>query len=114
MPYATNHGLRIHYRVEGAGPPLVLQHGYTWHMGGWATSGYVEPLKFHYQLILLDARGHGASDEDAMPAVWRRGGQRHSADARVRSAHAERHLCIVPRPESSRGLLAGCCRAPRR
>ena len=71
MPYATNQGLRIHYRVEGVGPPLVLQHGYTWHMGGWATSGYVEPLKSHYQLILLDARGHGASDKPHDPDAYR-------------------------------------------
>src|SRR5215471_1863630 len=71
MPYATNQGLRIHYRVEGAGPPLVLQHGYTWNMGGWSRSGYVEPLKSHYQLILLDARGHGASDKPHDPDAYR-------------------------------------------
>ena len=71
MPYASNQGLRINYRVEGAGPPLVLQHGYTWHMGGWSRSGYVEPLKSHYQLILLDARGHGASDKPHDPDAYR-------------------------------------------
>jgi len=27
MPYANNQGVRIHYEVEGTGPPLVLQHG---------------------------------------------------------------------------------------
>lgn len=32
MPYATNQGVRIHYRVEGKGPLLVLQHGFTWNM----------------------------------------------------------------------------------
>ena len=39
MPYATNQGLRINYRVEGAGPPLVLQHGYTWNMGAGRGAG---------------------------------------------------------------------------
>jgi hypothetical protein len=29
MPYANNHGIRIHYQVEGQGPPLVLQHGFS-------------------------------------------------------------------------------------
>ena len=29
MPYADNNGVRIHYEVEGNGPPLVLQHGGT-------------------------------------------------------------------------------------
>jgi pimeloyl-ACP methyl ester carboxylesterase len=63
MPYADNHGLRIHYQVEGAGPPLVLQHGSTSSIQAWYQNGYIEPLKPHYQLILVDARGHGASDK---------------------------------------------------
>jgi hypothetical protein len=29
MPYADNQGVRIHYQVEGDGPPLVMQHGFT-------------------------------------------------------------------------------------
>ena len=29
MPYASNNGVRIHYEVEGKGPPLVLQHGFS-------------------------------------------------------------------------------------
>jgi pimeloyl-ACP methyl ester carboxylesterase len=61
MPYADNQGIRIHYTVEGEGPPLVLQHGSTSHIQAWYQNGYVEPLKPHYQLILVDARGHGAS-----------------------------------------------------
>jgi pimeloyl-ACP methyl ester carboxylesterase len=70
MPYATNQGVRIHYRVEGDGPPLVLQHGYTWNMESWSRSGYVETLKSQYQLVLLDARGHGASDKPHDPAAY--------------------------------------------
>jgi pimeloyl-ACP methyl ester carboxylesterase len=27
MPYANNNGIRIHYEVEGSGPPLLLHHG---------------------------------------------------------------------------------------
>ena len=27
MPYATNQGVKIHYEVEGQGPPIILQHG---------------------------------------------------------------------------------------
>ena len=29
MPYATSHGRRIFYDVEGTGQPLVLYHGLT-------------------------------------------------------------------------------------
>jgi pimeloyl-ACP methyl ester carboxylesterase len=63
MPHATNQGVRIHYRVEGEGPALVLQHGFTWNMDGWARHGYVDALRPHHRLILVDARGHGASDK---------------------------------------------------
>ena len=63
MPYANNQGIRIHYQVEGEGPPLVLQHGSTSSIQAWYQNGYVEPLKGDYQLILVDARGHGDSDK---------------------------------------------------
>ena len=63
MPYANNQGVRIHYEVEGAGPPLVLQHGYTDSLESWYENGYVETLKRDHRLILVDARGHGASDK---------------------------------------------------
>ncbi len=38
MPYANNHGIRIHYQVEGEGPPLVLQHGSTSSLQAGLTS----------------------------------------------------------------------------
>lgn len=63
MPYATNQGLRIHYRVEGRGPALVLQHGFRWNLEGWSRYGYVDPRRSRHRLILVDARGHGASDK---------------------------------------------------
>ena len=53
----------FHYQVEGEGPPLVLQHGFTQKIKRWYMAGYVDALKPHYQLILVDARGHGASDK---------------------------------------------------
>lgn len=70
MPYADNCGTRIHYRVEGSGPPLVLQH---WSLGssvGWYEYGYVDALKDDYTLIALDARGHGASDSPHDPVSY--------------------------------------------
>jgi pimeloyl-ACP methyl ester carboxylesterase len=72
MPYTTNRGVRIHYGIEGAGPPLVLQHGYTSNIRRWFRCGYVEALKGHYQLVLVDARGHGASDKphDRAAYTW--------------------------------------------
>jgi pimeloyl-ACP methyl ester carboxylesterase len=59
-----------HYRIEGSGRPLVLQHGFTWSLESWSRSGYLEILKPHYRLILVDARGHGASDKPREPAAY--------------------------------------------
>ncbi len=57
MPYANNNGTRIHYEVEGVGPPLLLQHGTTGSWEDWAEFGYAQPLRKEYRLILVDARG---------------------------------------------------------
>lgn len=63
MPFVNNQGVRIHYKTEGDGPPLVLQHGFTQSIERWYECGYVDLLKPHFRLILIDARGHGASDK---------------------------------------------------
>jgi pimeloyl-ACP methyl ester carboxylesterase len=63
MPYVNHEGIRIHYQVDGKGPPLVLLHGFTSNMKSWYQYGYVKVLRRDYQLILIDARGHGASDK---------------------------------------------------
>ena len=72
MPYATNQGVRIHYQVGGEGAPLVLLHGFNSNLERWHEWGYVEPLQRDYRLILLDARGHGASDKpyDRAAYTW--------------------------------------------
>jgi len=70
MPYADSHGVRIHYQVEGAGPPLVLLHGFTDSLASWYEFGYVSALAPDYKLILLDARGHGGSDKPHEPAAY--------------------------------------------
>jgi pimeloyl-ACP methyl ester carboxylesterase len=70
MPYANNHSVRIHYQVEGEGPPLVLQHGFTSSLQSWYAYGYVAALRQHYQLILIDARGHGQSDKPYDPQAY--------------------------------------------
>ncbi len=62
MPHAMNGGVRIHYEVEGGGPPLVLHTGFVSQTPDWYTLGYVDPLKDDYQLVLLDPRGQGQSD----------------------------------------------------
>jgi pimeloyl-ACP methyl ester carboxylesterase len=63
MPYVNNHGVKIHYQVAGQGSPLVLLHGFGDSLESWRQYGYVAALQDGYQLILIDARGHGLSDK---------------------------------------------------
>jgi len=70
MPYIENNGVRIYYEIEGKGPPLVLQHGWSNSLEYWRDFGYIEPLKEDYRLILIDARGHGNSDIPNDPEAY--------------------------------------------
>ena len=70
MPYALNNGIRIHYHVEGQGPPVMMIHGWSDSLEDWHTNGYVNALKSSYQMILMDARGHGLSDKPRAPEAY--------------------------------------------
>ena len=70
MAYVENDGVRIHYQVEGDGPPLFLHMGFTVDLTGWYEWGYVDALKDDYRLILIDPRGHGKSDKPHDPAAY--------------------------------------------
>ena len=65
-------GVRIHYEVEGEGPPLLLMHGMGGTVDNWRRTGYVEALRGRYQLILIDSRGCGSSDKPHDPAAYSR------------------------------------------
>ena len=55
------HGLRIHYtRTGGDKPPLVLAHGVT--DDGLCWTSVAEALAPQFDVIMVDARGHGRSD----------------------------------------------------
>lgn len=63
MPIVLSKKQRIHYRLEGdRGAFLVLYSPFLETIEGWYRQGYVEQLKDHYQLILVDPIGHGRSD----------------------------------------------------
>jgi pimeloyl-ACP methyl ester carboxylesterase len=71
MPYAENQNIRIHYQIEGQGPPLILLHGFCGSIQDFYELGYVAALKDSYQLILVDSRGHGVSDKPHDSQVYR-------------------------------------------
>jgi pimeloyl-ACP methyl ester carboxylesterase len=71
LPFVENNGINIYYEVEGEGVPLMLHHGLTWSLNGFRYFGYTDKLRQKYQLILLDARGHGRSDKPHEPDAYR-------------------------------------------
>src|ERR1700674_2950290 len=59
-------GTRLHYIVEGGGPPLVLVGGRTSTIEG-ARWRYIPALQPRFEVIALDNRGTGASDKPDTP-----------------------------------------------
>ena len=70
MPYASNKGVQIHYEVAGEGLSLVLLHGFGVSGDAWHTGGHVAALSDEFQVITMDARGHGRSDKPHNPAAY--------------------------------------------
>ena len=70
MPFANNKGVKIHYEVEGKGPPLIMQHGFSATLDSWRTNGYVQVLSKDYKCIFLSARGRGQSDKPHDPKAY--------------------------------------------
>lgn len=69
--YFDANGVRIFYRVEGAGEPVVLIHGYGINADlNWRHPGVVRALRKDYQVITFDVRGHGRSDKPHDPAQY--------------------------------------------
>lgn len=56
-------GMRIHYRTEGSGPPLVLLHGYP--QSGHMWRKVLPALAERYTVFAPDLRGYGDSDKPA-------------------------------------------------
>ncbi len=57
-------GTKIYYRVQGAGTPVVLVHGWLSSAGGnWELPGISALLAKDFRVIEFDVRGHGLSDK---------------------------------------------------
>ena len=70
MPYATNpvDGAPIWYEQMGAGPAVLMYHGFSRSMLEWLP--YTAALAEHFSLVLMDARGHGRSAKTTDPDAY--------------------------------------------
>ncbi|MCE2490395.1 MAG: alpha/beta fold hydrolase, partial [Anaerolineae bacterium] len=76
MPHCTVNGLKYHFHCEGAGPPLLLLHGFTGSHASWEHQ--VPTFAKHFLTIAVDLPGHGKSDAPEDPFRYRH--ERVSAD----------------------------------
>lgn len=60
--------LTLHVELAGAGPPLLLLHGFTGNGQTWQP--LVPALAAHHTLVMIDLIGHGQSDAPADPARY--------------------------------------------
>lgn len=73
--YIETNGIRLHYtRTGGTKPPIVLAHGFS--DDGLCWTPVAVALAADYDVVMLDARGHGRSD--APPEGY--GAAEHAAD----------------------------------
>ena len=69
--FLDSDGVRIRYIVRGAGPPVVLVHGFMVNTElNWVGPGILDALAADHRVIALDLRGHGASDKPHDPAAY--------------------------------------------
>lgn len=68
MARLNRNGVGIHYEVHGAGPPLLLSHGYSATCRMW--DGQIAALANRYTVMVWDMRGHGQSDYPTNPAAY--------------------------------------------
>ena len=66
MARLTVHGIGLNVEVAGAGPPLLLLHGFTGSAAGWGL--HLDTLAaYGLRVIALDLPGHGQSDAPKDP-----------------------------------------------
>jgi len=58
MPTVNANGIDTWYELRGAGPMLVLCHGWLGPTDDWPP-GLLEALEPHHRLLVYDVRGHG-------------------------------------------------------
>ena len=72
MPYfMSGDGLNIHYDTEGAGPEVVMIHGFESSFErNWKRPGMTDALAAENRCVMIDCRGHGESDKPYDPEMY--------------------------------------------
>ena len=65
MLFRSVNGIKVWYATFGRGEPVVLLHGGLANANYWGHQ--VRALQRHYQVIVMDSRGHGRSSRNQEP-----------------------------------------------
>lgn len=93
MPYISRDGVAVYYEVHGAGPVILLTHGFAATARMW--SRQMEVLTRGRRVVVWDMRGHGRTDSPEDPALY-------SEDATVGDM-----LAILNAVGSQRAIVGG-------
>ncbi|MCX8277247.1 MAG: alpha/beta hydrolase [Dehalococcoidia bacterium] len=67
MPTLKLDSLEINYEISGAGPLLILHHGFgSWGLD-WNRGGWIKSLEKHASVLIFDSVGHGLSTKSHDP-----------------------------------------------
>src|ERR1043166_7745601 len=59
--FITVEGVRLHYRRQGSGPPVILLHGSDGFLQDF-TWAALDPLAAEHDVVVFDRPGHGYSE----------------------------------------------------
>ncbi|HWS66455.1 MAG TPA: alpha/beta hydrolase [Steroidobacteraceae bacterium] len=97
---------RLRYRDEGAGPAVILLHGWTLNLEMWDPQ--VARLRQEFRLIRVDRRGHGFSSGTPSPA-------RDVSDVAVLCQHLGlTRVAVIGMSQGARAAVALASGAPER
>jgi pimeloyl-ACP methyl ester carboxylesterase len=65
---APVNGIRLWYAIFGHGEPVILLHGGLANANYWGLQ--IPALAAHYEVIVMDSRGHGRSSRTAAPITY--------------------------------------------
>src|SRR5579859_6879957 len=93
MPFITRNGIRIHYEVEGAGPPIVHLPGLGYHYELGRMAPWIDSLPPH-RWIGVNTRGSGRSDKPRDRAAHRIEEYRDDVFAVMDTLELQKVVCL--------------------
>jgi pimeloyl-ACP methyl ester carboxylesterase len=92
---AAPDGVRVHYTAAGAGPAVILVHGFMSDIGSWNRAPLPERLRAAgRRVVAVDLRGSGASDKPLALDAYDRDAEARDV-MRVATALGLREYCAV-------------------